>query len=292
MPCKYIKQLFSDIKDHCRHIAALFPRFVFVLMILLFFTSQVCLADMPDNPHHFQMYCSACHDTSGNNSIGELHVDINQACGTPACHDVSSPVSHPVGVMADERSSTELPLGDMGQITCITCHDDLNNYYDNYLRETEGGDICASCHYGKGNNVMERSHWLFTNKAHWDGKNSGIAEEIETAGGLDIESYTCLSCHDDMTVVIPGENESTFEKVQRWNEMRNHAIGMDYAKKAIRKSFYFNNPITLDESIRLFNGRVGCGSCHNLYSKNKNSLAIATNSRGGNGQLCRQCHIR
>jgi hypothetical protein len=293
MPCKNIKQLFSDIKDCCKHMATSVPRFVFVLIILYILTPQVCLAETPDNPHHFQMACSSCHLPSNNNeTIGKLWIEVNQACGIPACHDVSSPVSHPIGVIADERSSTELPLSDMGQITCITCHDELYNYHDNYLRQTSSGDICASCHYGKGNSTMERAHWQFTYEAHLGNKNSGIFEETETAGGLDIESYTCLSCHDDMTVVIPGENESAYEKVQRWNKMKNHAIGMDYSRKALRKSYYFNNPLTLDESIRLFNGRVGCGSCHNLYSKNKNGLAIPTNSRGGNGQLCRQCHIR
>lgn len=294
MPCKYIKQLFSDSQDHCKRITTPVPQIIFVLMVLLILMPQLCLADMPDNPHHFQMSCSSCHSMSDNNeTVGQLLIEVDQACGISSCHDVSSPANHPVGVIADERSSSELPLDDKGKITCITCHDELNNYSGDLLRETSSGDLCVSCHYGKGNNGMELTHWQFTNKAHLEGKNFGNLEEVETAGiGIDLESYTCLSCHDDKSVVIPAENESAFEKAQRWRSMSDHPIGMDYARKALRKSLYYNDPLMLDKGIRLFNGRMGCGSCHNLYSNNKNNLAIPTDSQGNDGKLCLQCHIR
>jgi predicted CXXCH cytochrome family protein len=47
-------------------------------------------------------------------------------------------------------------------------------------------------------------------------------------------------------------------------------------------------PLTMDARIRFFNGRVGCGSCHNLYNSEKNNLAVPS----ARGNLCRQCHVK
>jgi len=42
----------------------------------------------------------------------------------------------------------------------------------------------------------------------------------------------------------------------------------------------------LDERIRLFDSRVGCGTCHSLYSK-RAALLVMSNSRSN---LCLSCH--
>ncbi|MHC4293642.1 MAG: cytochrome c3 family protein [Planctomycetota bacterium] len=43
-----------------------------------------------------------------------------------------------------------------------------------------------------------------------------------------------------------------------------------------------------NQRIRLFNDRVGCGSCHSLYAQTEKNLV----DRYEMGVLCRQCHIK
>ena len=105
----------------------------------------------------------------------------------------------------------------------------------------------------------------------------------ETTG---VPDEDCLGCHDNITAVIPGENERISERMQRWKTMRNHPIGMTYSTRSHRRGNSFNMPMTLDSSIRFFDGRVGCGSCHNPYAKTEMFLVIATE----HGELCFSCH--
>ena len=53
-----------------------------------------------------------------------------------------------------------------------------------------------------------------------------------------------------------------------------------------KKDTSFRDKAVLDKRIRLFNGKVGCGSCHNPYSKNAKFLVIETEG----GRLCLSCH--
>ncbi len=104
---------------------------------------------------------------------------------------------------------------------------------------------------------------------------------------IDPESMTCVSCHDDITVSVPQENETYRQRRARWTTMSDHAIGMRYAAVA-RQIGEFNYPPTDAERIRLFDGKVGCGSCHSLYADNPAYLAVKQNY----GRLCRSCHIK
>ena len=68
--------------------------------------------------------------------------------------------------------------------------------------------------------------------------------------------------------------------------MSDHPIGMDYADTARRKSKQYLYPQRDEQRTRLFNGRLGCGSCHSLYAQQDNHL-IDSNV---NGELCTKCH--
>ncbi|MCD6392606.1 MAG: hypothetical protein J7M40_03775 [Planctomycetes bacterium] len=72
----------------------------------------------------------------------------------------------------------------------------------------------------------------------------------------------CGSCHDDIKVTVPRANETRYERTARWATMSDHAIGMRYAAVAGRRTGQFNYPLIESERIRLFDGKVGCGSCH------------------------------
>ena len=253
-----------------------------------------------DNPHHFQQYCGDCHtlsakaDNNKDQRIGPLHRDINSSCSQGGCHDLRSAINHPVGVRPSGHIPSDMPLNAKGQITCLTCHDELNgsnsDHLPAFLRRSSGGDLCASCHQGSGDTAKKRSHWQFTTKAHLaSNKGKSLSEDsAQRVGDIDLESYTCLGCHDNTSAVVIRDNESTLKQPRRRSEMSDHPIGMSYAIKASRNSSDFNMPLTMNTRIRLFDGRVGCGSCHNLYNNEKKNLAVPSS----NGNLCRQCHIR
>ena len=70
-----------------------------------------------------------------------------------------------------------------------------------------------------------------------------------------------------------------------------HPIGMDYREAALarqldRSASELRDVSLLDDRIRLFEGMVGCGSCHNPYSDNPYFLVID----GAGGRLCNSCH--
>jgi predicted CXXCH cytochrome family protein len=46
------------------------------------------------------------------------------------------------------------------------------------------------------------------------------------------------------------------------------------------------HPNSLDPRIRLFDGRVGCGSCHSPYAR-EHALLVMSNDRSA---LCLSCH--
>lgn len=47
------------------------------------------------------------------------------------------------------------------------------------------------------------------------------------------------------------------------------------------------SPTSLDPRVRLFDGRVGCGSCHSIYAPGRNKL-VMPNERSA---LCTACHV-
>jgi len=221
-----------------------------------------------------------------------LHADINRSCSQSGCHNYESPLNHPVGIQSNGNVPAQMPLNEKGEITCLTCHDELNNSNASvaWLRNAPGREFCASCHREAGGDARKRSHWQFTTRAHLpvNELESPFESFAELSGGIDLESYTCLSCHDDISAVVPRENETASERPERWKTMSDHPIAMTYETMVAGNSFSFNNTITLDGAIRFFDGRVGCGSCHNLYNTEKNNLSVPMEK----GALCRQCHIR
>ena len=278
------------------------PRPLFMgLMALSIYLSPAgsAQASMMDNPHHFLQACGNCHesgaqtDKSQKITVGPLHRDINQTCNQTGCHDLNSSLNHPIGVNAGGHVPAEMPLSSKGQITCLTCHDELNRSNSKnipaFLRRAPGQDLCASCHLASGATSKKRSHWQFTTKAHLGTKKAQAYSNNYTAAinDIDRESLSCLSCHDDVSAVIAGDNESTSARMQRRRYMSDHPIGMTYATKA-NSNREFKMPSKVDARIRLFNGRMGCGSCHNLYDSGKKNLSLPFTR----GELCRQCHIK
>ena len=253
--------------------------------------------------HHFQLACNTCHapqstdNISDDTTIGKIEGDINKLCASSGCHDFEPSLNHPVGISPNGMVPEDMPLDSHSRITCLTCHDqpkssDTSEYLDDSrersLRLPQETQFCGSCHMETSGTLREQSHWQFSTRAHLgsiNGRSSSIGSSTQNFGRIDIESRTCLSCHDDVVVTVPGDFETVRQRKSRWSKMADHPIGMSYDRAASQRPGHYRYPL-FDEQIRLFDGKVGCGSCHNPYSQKENILSVS-NERS---TLCLSCH--
>lgn len=254
--------------------------------------------------HHFDISCQTCHQSSGgpgknNSSTQQFRVSINRTCTTSDCHEYDRTLNHPVGISAAGAAPADMPMDSFGRITCLTCHEQKNSSVvsqdsgennERTLRTSEGTEFCDSCHDNMTGGMTQQAHWQFSTRAHL-GKINVNSNKTDTelfVGNIDSESNTCLTCHHEVSVTIPLLNETSAQKKARRRNMKDHPIGMDYSQVAMKKTMDFRFRYSPDSrsGVRLFDGKVGCGSCHSLYSEHEDYL-VQTNERSA---LCNQCH--
>jgi predicted CXXCH cytochrome family protein len=246
--------------------------------------------------HHFDLTCESCHDqevSDGQTELGlKSEVDINVSCTLSGCHEYDPILNHPVDISPAGFVPEGFPLDSFNRITCLTCHDketstSENPSKDRPLQVPTGMGFCSSCHSQMSGTSKEQSHWQFSSKAHLGTINpDASAPTMDPVSGLlDPESQNCLSCHEGITATVSG-GLGPSQHTGRLDIMSNHPIGMSYSGVTSGNALKYNNLTGNDEHIRLFDGKMGCGSCHSLYSDiKKNLVQDNTGSR-----LCFECH--
>ncbi|MHC5113353.1 MAG: cytochrome c3 family protein [Planctomycetota bacterium] len=179
------------------------------------------------------------------------------------------------------RVPEHLPL-ENGRITCVTCHE-VPARGPSHLRET-GVDLCAACHQPRSGHVRD-VHALATTRAHLVSDDDTARFETDWSFGPDPESAQCLACHDGALArrgdVVLGRNTGS-QAMRLFGGQ--HPIGVEQAPRGIGDTL---RPAHLvDPAIRLFDGRVGCGSCHDPYAGNDMMLSIPNDG----SRLCLECH--
>ncbi len=231
-------------------------------------------------PHSFSAdQCKDCHvsvPADGQKGPFQMKAPIPILC--KKCHPSLMRPSHPVGFKPPPgRMPDAFPLSYNGRFTCSTCHDihsefvgstGLRSYYLRY--KTGEGNFCTECH-----DKRKISHEVLLT-AHMEKKNRVIIPGLM----IDDLSNQCLSCHNGVTAknVVVGLPLCACPE-----EQTSHPIGMDYEKARLRTG----KLKVLDKTIKLFGGKVGCGSCHDPYSKNANMLVTPNTGSA----LCLKCHI-
>jgi predicted CXXCH cytochrome family protein len=248
--------------------------------------------------HHFDLDCGYCH-ASGDFDDGDIivtstlksDVDINNSCTLSGCHTYDPILNHPVDMYPTGSFPAEMPLDSSGRMTCLTCHDqqsaiETNPSNDRLLDVPSGIEFCSSCHLERLGTSKEQAHWQFSSKAHLGSihPEPSIENTMQISGILDTESQTCLSCHEDISATIAGVM-STPEN-SGLAQLSNHPVGMSYSSVASRYPSQYNTLSGNDRHIRLFDGKMGCGSCHSLYSTLEKNL-VQDNS---GDRLCFECH--
>ena len=197
------------------------------------------------------------------------------------CHAIDQTFSHPANFAPSRTLPADFPLED-GMLTCTTCHAvgprHRQRQGDPALRTGEAGSaFCAQCH---SQTQLSRAdmHAFVLGVAHTNLHDAGRATEPP-----DFASTSCLTCHDGSLVTnlthrsLPPADFSS----------GTHPFAIEYR---LTDPEAFDGPLapaeSLDERIRLSNGRMDCGTCHSLYSPIDNLLVME--NRGST--LCLSCH--
>ena len=237
---------------------------------------QTSLTDL----HQFSKRdCGKCH-VDADKDPGSLKPMFNSRCAE--CHaDLKQAQPHPVDISPNILVPADMPLLN-GKLGCITCHfyhpfsDKYKNRSGNLLRRSgKGAFFCAACHRigVKGHAVYETIH-----------RDSYRLSERYSS--LDTYTLQCVECHDKYLDRSFGSDASGNRS--RFNQRSNHPVGVSFVQISARNPLKFNSPYSLPQNIRLFNGKIGCGTCHNAFSREK-SLLVINNWRS---QLCLKCHIK
>lgn len=200
-----------------------------------------------------------------------------------SCHRFEPALSHPVRVRADARPNLSLPL-EQGLVTCITCHAATPDHATSGARvgvRVPSPGLCAQCHSTQAPSTAG-VHASLRVAAHL-----GTHPQARGAAGqgLDAESRTCMTCHDGVAGTDAGMPGS-----RRGAEAfgKEHPVGVRVAGAVGTGGTDFRLSRRSDQRIRLFNGAIGCGSCHSVYSHEPGKL-VMSNQRS---QLCLSCHTQ
>jgi len=210
------------------------------------------------------------------------------------CHTPVRGFSHPVGMRPGRELPAEFPL-EGGRMTCVTCHD-ADSAQTHALARTEGApmlrggrrasELCVECHRGSLGSARS-AHPTALGRAHllWEGVRPGRAGTGGLDAVLDERSALCMGCHDGSLAFDAGGHRSG-TLFARGREQE-HPVGLVYPRgEGGRGRGRLVAAETLDPRIRLFNGTIGCGSCHSLYSPERAYLSMSNQGSG----LCLECH--
>ncbi|MFQ5464814.1 MAG: cytochrome c3 family protein [Thermodesulfobacteriota bacterium] len=241
------------------------------------------------NYHAFKGSCLDCHLTvpGPDGPPGAFRRDISAMC--LECHEGVKNLSHPVDIRPSMAVPAGLPLDWKGQITCATCHPAHGpGHGDFHLRSTASGQgFCILCH----GDIESALHRVSIGAAHSGTAMQGLMAPWAVENTLDELSVKCLSCHDAVFAV-----ESLVESRGPLggfyhNTMGiglSHPIGVSYIEARMKSPGAYRPLRDLPDQIKLFGGLVGCGSCHNPYSKQHDRL-VMSNERSA---LCMACHLK
>jgi predicted CXXCH cytochrome family protein len=270
-----------------RHTSALAFLVLFVVLAVVVFSVE-------HQPHTFKE-CYSCHvskDSSGA-MTREMAGPVTPLCG--ACHEktLSEGYMHPVDIRpARVVIPADMPLSSYGEIMCATCHDihaDFVTPYgtpSHYLRRQEAGKaFCRICH-GEST-ALSQGHKASLGEAHFRSRYVA-ADSLQE---LDPMSRNCVSCHDGTFAASITIRAGTWTHENNFmrHDQGSHPIGIDYETARLSRGRKTDlRPLSLvDRRIRFFNGKVGCGSCHDPYSTLYKKLVMTDE----NSKLCASCHV-
>ena len=258
-----------------------------IVVILSLSVSVGLWGSLSGTGHDFRTRCKFCHLTRPKvGEIGHFTRDISFLCLD--CHSVATRNSHPVGMIPTMQVPEDFLLDWGGRLTCATCHDPHADAPDGQLSfmrtDATGKAFCDLCHFGSLP-LRGELHVGAVGIAH--GKSGIVESHAEYEQILDPITIECLNCHDgviasDASYQVDGGDALTYKR-----SGRSHPIGVDYLKASARDDEL--RPVdSLSADIALYDGKVGCASCHNPYSRIRRMLVVDD----AGSTLCFECHVK
>ena len=255
-------------------------RFLPHSLLVLFCLSLLSARAVARPIHNFPRGCETCHLTTPQRGAEPIFTQPSIDLICLRCHSLPSPYNHPTGV---RYVGTPLPSGfwldGRGRLNCATCHDphlreDTGN--PDLLRgSARGSDFCRNCHPQLAPKTGR--HLAVSAIAH---PHTTPASGDEDA--LDDNSLSCLDCHDGS-----AGSHVRYCLLGQKGQCTGHILGIDYVRASLHDKHLL--PLgSLSPAIVLPDGRVGCGSCHNIYAPGSSMLAV--DNRGS--ALCLECHVK
>ncbi|MBC8413341.1 MAG: cytochrome c3 family protein [Nitrospira sp.] len=253
-------------------------KLLLIIILIIICIAAVVYALSPAKHQFSDDQCSLCH-TSADMDSEQLIISSSKSCYQ--CHSKQEQQrSHPSDLYPSMKIPPDMPLVD-GKLTCVTCHfvhtDDKNMFAlkeSLIRRQVRGLLYCNTCHMvdQKGHLVFEPIHVGSTYKV------------TDSKIRIDDMSMECIECHAiGMSSIEAGLGAGSWS---HFTKEFPHPIGIDYSSFSMMNGKDYKPASMLNPDVRLFNGKIGCGTCHNIYSKNKKMLTME--NRGS--ELCLQCH--
>lgn len=237
-------------------------------------------------PHDFTGQCERCHLVAPQPGQKSIFVqDIDFLCKT--CHQVGKGNSHPSEVVPSMKLDRQFSVDWQGRITCTTCHDPHpKSVADNqYMLKSDarGKEFCQQCHQDLFKDPQK--HLSASRVAH---TKSWTPPERDAIGQvLDQVSMDCLTCHEGSVGPVASFSTPDVTQLSFQGTTFSHPIGMVYAEVA-ENNRELRSMDDLSPLISLYEGKVGCGSCHNPFSHEAEML-VFSNKRSA---LCLECHLK
>lgn len=154
----------------------------------------------------------------------------------------------------------------------------------------EGFDECGACHVPESEKPPAPPLW--NTRADLT-KRFGRSARSESQPGLG--TLVCLQCHDgtiakDATGAVSGKERFTNRQHSRrfttGHGRTDHPVGVEYPK--IDKGYRSLTSVLSGWRVRLPNGKVECGSCHDPHNDSgEEHMLVMSNARSA---LCLKCH--
>jgi len=239
--------------------------------------------------------CERCHITNPFDGTQVLENPINASCLSIGCHSpyLADSLDHPTLITVTENSvfpSLSIPepfwLDEDHRLNCATCHNphpDEAEYRPYLLRYNSVEPpifFCQECH---GENdpfpsphrqKILSAHSLPYTVAHDNHPGEGIELMDRTSAACSLECHPKDDVHSGFCIV--GQREGC----------KGHYVGIIYEERATPDNPEMTPREALPLVVSLHEGKVGCLSCHSIYSKKKNLQTIAIDRSA----LCLVCH--
>ncbi len=279
----------------------------------------------PANPHWVKNQCKACHVTEGKNIVSRLlKTERDGLCLD--CHkdDIAHVYIHPIGLsipkekraLTNKQWGDELRLDDDSKMTCLTCHDLLDQCLPERSHQLKrnprflrGGpypnrsDLCYRCH---DSSKYERKspHDQIAENGALKVKNCRLCHEIDINKKLksgidrDIGQYPlikglnhdrtllCIRCHRKI------DHPSNSVRIKS-NKKYRHLVKIGkYEKQTLEK---LEKSTGIELPLEPNTDRIYCGTCHQphqpgVFAGDDPSPFKPADHRLRSKPICKHCH--